>query len=100
MGGLKTKSTAMNIIKKIAGINLIVLVAYTLLANLSFHGAERTLGVAIVMAYAVGLHVVICFLAMLYGFVNKNKPLGRAWLLTGGLVLVIGFSACLGSASL
>ena len=90
----------MNIIKKIAGINLILLLVYTLLINLASTGHERGMQVAVGMMMAVGLHVAVCFIAMIYGFVNKNKPLGRAWLLTGGLVLVIGFSACLGSASL
>lgn len=90
----------MNIIKKVAGVNLIMLVGYTLLINLVSHGQDKGLAVAMFMAFAVGLHVLVCFLAMIYNFVNKNKPLGRAWLLTGGIVLVVGFSACLGTASL
>jgi uncharacterized BrkB/YihY/UPF0761 family membrane protein len=48
----------------------------------------------------VGLHVVVCLLAMIYMFVNRKRPEGRAWLLSAGLVLVIGFSACLGISSL
>ena len=100
MGGPQTKNTVMNQIKKIAGINLALLLAYTLLINLVSQGHERGLAVVIFMAFAVGLHVTVCFLAMIYGFVNKNKPLGRAWLLTGGIVLVVGFSACLGTGSL
>lgn len=90
----------MNLIKKMVGINLIILVAYTLLINLVSQGHERGLAVVIFMAFAVGLHVVVAFLGMLYGFVNKNKELGRAWLLTCGIVLVVGFSACLGTGSL
>jgi uncharacterized BrkB/YihY/UPF0761 family membrane protein len=100
MGGTQTKNTAMNLIKKIAGVNLLILVAYTLIINLISQGPERGMSIMILMAFWVGLQVVVCFLGMVYGFVNKNKPLGRAWLLTGGIVLVVGFSACLGTAGL
>ena len=95
----------MTYIKKIVGINLGILLLYTLFSNLAARGqgsghSEAQLGVAIFMAFAVGLHVAVCLLAMIYMFVNKKRPEGRAWLLSAGLVLVIGFSACLGSASL
>lgn len=96
----QTKNIAMNSLQKIVGINLILLVGYTLLINLASQGHERGLAVMILMAFAVGIHAAVCLLAMIYGFVNKNKPLGRAWLLSGGIVLVVGFSACLGTAGL
>ena len=91
----------MTYIKKIAGINLGILLLYTVVSNLGSRGQnEASLQVAMMMLVFVGLHVIFCLLAMVYMFANKKRPEGRAWLLSAGLVLVIGFSACLGSSSL
>jgi uncharacterized BrkB/YihY/UPF0761 family membrane protein len=91
----------MTYIKKIAGINLGILLLYTLFAGFGSRGQSHAqLGVLMLMAFAVSVHVAVCLLAMIYMFVNKKRDEGRAWLLTAGLVLVIGFSACYGAASL
>ena len=91
----------MSYIKKIAGINLGILLLYSLFAGVGSKGQNHAqLGALMMMAFAVGLHVMVCLLAMVYMFVNKKRPEGRAWLLSAGLVLVIGFSACLGISSL
>lgn len=91
----------MNSIKKVAGINLLILLAYTLLCNLvsNSNGNEKGLEVAILMMVAVILHVGVLLLAMLIFFINKKNVEGRTFLLSALIVLVIGFSACLGSMS-
>jgi uncharacterized membrane protein YozB (DUF420 family) len=92
----------MNSIKKVVGINLLILLAYTLLCNLvsNSNGNERGMEVAILMMVAVVIHVGILLLAMLIFFIRKNNAEGRTFLLSALIVLVIGFSACLGSTSL
>jgi hypothetical protein len=93
----------MNSIKKVAGINLLILIAYTLLINLVGNGGggggEAGLGVAILMMIAVILHVGVLLLAMLIFFLSKKNVEGRTFLLSALIILVIGFSACLGSMS-
>jgi hypothetical protein len=91
----------MTYMKKIVGINLAILLMYTLLTHFGVKEQnEAYLAKMMMMAFAVGLHVVVCLLAMVYMFVNKKRPEGRAWLLSAGLVLVIGFSACLGTSTM
>jgi hypothetical protein len=92
----------MNSIKKVAGINLLILIVYTLLINLvstNTGGGEAGLGVAILMMVAVILHVGVLMLAMLIFFISKKNVEGRTFLLSALIILVIGFSACLGSMS-
>ncbi len=91
----------MNSIKKVVGINILVLIAYTLLINLlsNNNGNERGMEVAILMMVAVAIHVGILLLAMLIYFVSRKNAEGRTFLLSALIVLVIGFSACLGSLS-
>jgi hypothetical protein len=93
----------MNILKKLAGINLIILLVITVIgAAVGFneHGQYKGLGAMILMAFGVGLHTAILFAASLIQFVRKNNESGRAFLLSALLVLVVGFSACFGIASL
>ncbi|HMI61492.1 MAG TPA: hypothetical protein VK518_11295 [Puia sp.] len=54
----------------------------------------------ILSAVAVGMHVLICLVAAGGSYSNKKKDLGKAWLLSAGIVLLVGFSTCLGNASL
>ena len=93
----------MNSFKKIAGINLAVLLIYSLLIRLANHGSGRNedyLGIMIVSAVAVGLHVLVCFIVMLWNYSSNDREAGRAWLASTGLVLLVGFSVCLGNATL
>ena len=90
----------MNSLKKVAGINLIILLIYTLLTNVSTTGGERGLQIAIVLAMLIVLHTGINFVVSIAFFIKRNKIAGRNFLLSALIVLVIGFSACLGSASL
>lgn len=93
----------MNVLKKIAGINLVILLVVAIgcaIMGASEHGQYKGLGAMIMMAIAVGLHTGILVLISLVKFVSKQKEEGRAYLLSSLLVLVIGFSACFGIASL
>jgi hypothetical protein len=92
----------MNSLKKIAGINLVVILVYSALIRLA-NGTtadKASLGIMIMSAFAVGIHVLICLVVAGVGYLNNTKDMGRAWLLSAGIVLVIGFSVCLGNASL
>jgi hypothetical protein len=68
---------------KIVGINLAVLAGYTLISAL-FPGG------IIFDAFAIVFHVIACL------FVTMTGPKRLQWLLSGVLVLVIGFSTCVG----
>jgi hypothetical protein len=89
-------------LKKIAGINLAVLFTYSVLIHAFNRGGGQgaATGILIMSAFAVGLHVLICLIVTLIEYGNKAKELGRAWLLSSGIVLLVGFSTCLGNANL
>jgi hypothetical protein len=89
-------------LKKIAGINLLILFAYSALIRIFNSGSAQgaAMGILIMSAFAVGLHVLICLVVTAIEYGNKTKELGRAWLLSSGIVLLVGFSTCLGNASL
>jgi hypothetical protein len=86
-------------IRKIAGINLVIMFAYMVVINLTSTGQERELAVLLLSAFAVGIHVAISVLIAVIFFIQKN-PMAKAFLLSAGLVLVIGFSSCLGSVAI
>ena len=88
---------------KIAGINLLVLLAYSIVIRLVYVGDgkhDASMGILIMSAFAVGIHVLACLIVTGAEFANKSKETGRAWLLSSGIVLLVGFSTCLGNASL
>ena len=90
-------------IKKIAGINLAVLLAYSAIIRLingggGTHGDEG-LGILIMSAVAIALHVLVNLAMMVGCFATHEKELGWSWLLSAGLVLLVGFSTCWGNAS-
>ena len=88
----------MRSLKKIAGINLVLILVYSALIRLANGTADKaSLGIMIMSAYAIALHVLIC---VIVSALHKNKAIGKSWLLSAGIVLVIGFSVCLGNASL
>jgi hypothetical protein len=91
----------MKLFAKIAGINLIILLVYSLLIRLANSGGSynnRSMSIAVLSAFAVAAHVGVCLIAMIVAFASNKHPAGRAWLGTAGAVLVIGFSVCLGNA--
>jgi hypothetical protein len=88
---------------KIAGINLIGLLVYSLVIRIVFmsdSSRDRPMDILISSAIAVGIHVVICLLVSVGSFLSRDNVNGRNWLATTGIVLLIGFSVCLGNAGL
>ncbi len=93
----------MNNIKKTVGINLIVLVVFALLITLPFLTSNpeeegyshNSLEYVIGYAFLIAIQSVINLLISLYFFIIKNNEMGKAFLLSFILVLVIGFSSCM-----
>lgn len=88
----------MSQLKKILGFNVLILLGYTLLIHATASNGGEGIDVLLELMLAVGLQVVINFIVSMIHFWTKNDSLGKAFLLSTGLVLVIGFSTCLGSA--
>ncbi|HET6256615.1 MAG TPA: hypothetical protein VFE32_21250 [Puia sp.] len=89
---------------KIAGFNLLVLLGYSLAIRFLFmfsaKANDRSTGIALLSAFAVGVHVLEALVTMAGKFGTGDKAVARAWLGAAGVVLVVGFSVCLGNASL
>ncbi len=86
---------------KVIGINLAVVLVYSALIRLLTLGSSQgSMGVVLLSALAVGLHTLICLVISLGSFLSRDKETGAAWLGTTAIVLVVGFSVCLGNASL
>ena len=90
----------MSDLKRIVGVNLIILLLYSLLIYVSAGRDEGELAILLLSAFAVGGHVTILFIVALVYFFSGNMQFGKAFLLSALVVLVIGFSACLGSAAM
>jgi uncharacterized membrane protein YozB (DUF420 family) len=90
----------MNLSAKVVGLNLLVLVAYTVLVHLSQGEREpyREVSIAILLAMILAVHTVGALLTggILY-WGRNNKPMGKAFFLSAGVVLLVGFSTCMGS---
>ena len=93
----------MNALKKIGGINLLILLVYTLILGVATHessGQYKGLGTMMALALVISIHVCVTVIMSIYYFVRSNKANGKAYLLSGLLVLVVGFSACIGAGSI
>ena len=90
----------MSEIKKTVGCNLLILFIYSIAIHLNFAGYEYEKDILILgfSAIAVGFQVIINTLISLKNFSSGNKVYGKAFLLSSGIVLLIGFSLCLGNA--
>lgn len=89
---------------KIAGYNLLAILVYSILIRAvsgggSSHG-DQNLGILLFSAIAVGIHVLVCLVMSAITYSGEDKALAKAWLLSAGIVLVVGCSACLGNAAL
>jgi hypothetical protein len=69
---------------KIVGYNMLALIIYMLLSRLSANE-----GGGIFYAFFIAIHVLVCIIMAI-------GSRSWAWLLSGLLVLVIGFSTCVG----
>ncbi len=91
----------MNEIKKVVGINLIVMLVYSLLLRMPSFYQHRDKSWAILggMAWMIILQLVInLILAIICSNIKKGK-LAKAFAISMGVVLVIGFSTCWASSS-
>jgi hypothetical protein len=91
----------MNKLGKVAGINLLILFCYMIFIYISNKGTgEAELGILIFAAFCITIHVFLNFGLGIYFVFRHDKALGRAFFLSAGIVLVVGFSSCLGSVAL
>jgi hypothetical protein len=90
----------MKSITKVAGINLVILLIYSIYLFFAFRkDNEGELAIMIFSAMLIGIQVVGNFIASLIFFIRKDKEMGKACLLSSLIVLIVGFSACLASVS-
>ncbi len=94
----------MNQVGKTVGLNLLALfayllaaVVYTRLTSKPDYAPGDYLGFA---TMAITAHVFACLGIGIFFYVKRNSPAGNGWILSMLAVLLIGFSACLGGASL
>jgi len=88
----------MNVFKKIAGRNLIALLVYSVWIRFTSRGS--TDDIIVMSAVFVGLHVMVALGMTAVEFSNRRKENGRAWAWSAGIILLVGFSTCLGNAAL
>ncbi len=89
-------------LKTIVGINLVIILVYSVLIRIAAGGGtgnDKNLGILFFSAFVIAIHVITCLIitGVMY---SKSNDLGKAWLLSSGIVLLVGFSSCLGNASL
>ena len=85
---------------KVVGINLAILLIYSLLIRIGNPGREKSLGILLGSFVVILLHI---FLLILVGVILQSsgkKELGRSFLLSSVFVLVIGFGVCWGNSSI
>ena len=88
-------------LKKIAGINLLVLIAYTTLVFVfNYDEREGSFTIMLIMMPLIGIHVFVNIVLGIIFFTQKDNARGRAFLLSALVVLIVGFSSCLGSGAL
>ena len=88
-------------VKRISAVNLIVLVMYSIIIRaVSGGGSDGTMVVLALSAVVIMLHVFVNLVVMLVYYAKKNNSMGKAWLLSAGILLLVGFSTCLGNAML
>ena len=87
----------MNNLKKVAGVNILILVIYLgiLGVMLAQASGEEGLGPLIFGILILGLHVGINFVVAIVKFFRR-EPDAPAYLISAVVVLVIEFSSCLG----
>lgn len=88
-------------VKTIVGINLLVILVWSILIRTWVTGGNiHSVSILEASAYAVCLHVVACMAIAGIAFLLKKHEVAKTWLLSAGVVQLVGFSACLGNAFL
>lgn len=91
----------MDEIKKIAGINLLILLIYTIiLPLLPSSPRERGYVILFVGCVLIGIQVGVNLVAAIVLFILGKKGLALSFLATAPLILLVGFSTCFGSVAL
>jgi len=95
----------MHQLKKIAGINLILMLVYSVIIQLAVqntggNGSYQGLGVALFSMFVIGAHVGINLIIALVFFFKNNNAQGKVFLLSSIILLLIGLSACFGNTML
>jgi len=80
----------MNFLKSIVGINLIILTVYTLLSTAIGGIGDGSL----ISCWIMGLQGFICIICSIILFVKDDSKKGKSFLLSAGLVWLIGLSTC------
>jgi heme/copper-type cytochrome/quinol oxidase subunit 4 len=84
--------------KKILGVNLGIFAAYTLL---SFIMGYKDASGGVFHAFFIVSHVIISFLIGIIRLITvKENSDGGAFILSAGLILIIGFGTCVGITQL
>lgn len=89
-------------IKKIVGINLVILLVYMLIFGVALKGAKGYdgLGLIVMVAFTIGVQFIANLIISIVFFVKKDNDLGRSFLLSAFAILLIGFSTCFGTGAL
>ncbi len=92
----------MTLTRKILWVNVIILFAYLTLLNMALkaEGNKAGLGFLILAAFSLGLHLVINLIIAIIMFCRGKEDIGRAFLFTLPLILVIGFPMCFAGVGL
>jgi hypothetical protein len=84
--------------KKILGVNLGIFAVYTLL---SFLMGYKDASGGMYHAFFIVIHVILSFLIGIIRLITvKNNSDGGAFILSAGLILIIGFGTCVGLTQL
>lgn len=90
----------MKSVSKITGVNLAIMLIYSLAIRFNNTGSEKALGILLFSAMVITVHVIILLIICAILYADKQKEKGRAFLLSSGLVLLIGFSSCWANATM
>jgi hypothetical protein len=90
----------MDILKKHILFNLAALAAYQLALFVwisSFtYSSENELGFLIFSAFAIAVHLGLAIVYIIYHYVKGNCEKAKAQAISAALVLIVGFSSCIG----
>jgi hypothetical protein len=89
-------------LKKIAGINIMIIIIFSVLAQLymyidGYGGEHAGLGLVVTSLAFLLAQGGINLLASIYFFLKDNSELGKIYLLSSVIVFVVGMSSCFGN---
>jgi hypothetical protein len=87
-------------ITKVVGINLMVLLAYTVILMVATEVRREDLGFPILMMLLIGGHAIVCLLTAIVLFIMQKPNYGVAFIVAFLAVPLIGASFCFGGIAL